>query len=305
MASQPAALLPPFIAVPGLPNLRDIGGQPVASPSLGQREEGTQRGQQLGKKMIRRGVVYRSSEPSKVSDEGISMLTEDLGITHVFDLRSKVEIDRAHGKTLAADWQPREWPGSKRLFVPVFLDRDYSPEALAVRFGQYSHHSTEGFVMAYSSILTSAADPDHPYAPFRTILNHLASPDPSPMLVHCTAGKDRTGVICALILSLCGVDDETVAQEYELTQLGLAARKDEFVAHLLNVAEAMNIESIKHNREAAERMVGASKDSMLATLAMIREEYGSVEGYVVDRCRVTPAAVDQIRKNLVVDVDVD
>lgn len=71
------------------------------------------------------------------------MLTGDLGITHIFDLRSKVEIDRAHGKTLSADWQPREWPGSKRLFVPVFLDQDYSPEALAVRFGQYAHHSTE------------------------------------------------------------------------------------------------------------------------------------------------------------------
>lgn len=157
--------------------------------------------------------------------------------------------------------------------------------------------------MAYSSILTSAADPDHPYAPFQTILNYLASPNPSPMLVHCTAGKDRTGVICALILSLCGVDDETVAREYELTQLGLAARKDEFVAHLLRVAETMNIDSIKGNPEAAERMVSAGRESMLATLAMIREKYGSVEGYVVDECRVTPAAVEQIRKNLVVDAD--
>lgn len=157
--------------------------------------------------------------------------------------------------------------------------------------------------MAYSSILASAADANHPYAPFSTILNHLANPDPSPMLIHCTAGKDRTGVICALILSLCGVDDETVAQEYELTQLGLASRKDELVAHLLNIAETMNIESIKGDREAAERMVGARKDAMLATLAMIREKYGSVEGYVVDHCRVAPAAVDQIRRNLIVDAD--
>jgi len=157
--------------------------------------------------------------------------------------------------------------------------------------------------MAYSSILASAADTSHPYAPFTTILNHLAGPDPPPMLIHCTAGKDRTGVICALILSLCGVDDDTVAQEYELTQLGLAARKDEFVAHLLNVAEVMDIEALKDNPAAAERMVGARRESMLATLAMIKEKYGSVEGYVVNQCRVTPAAVEQIRKNLVVAVD--
>jgi hypothetical protein len=106
-----------------------------------------------------------------------------------------------------------------------------------------------------------------------------------------------------LILSLCGVDDETVAREYELTELGLAARKDEFVAHLLKVAESMNIEPMKGNPEAAKRMVGARRESMLATLAMIREKYGSVESYVIDHCRISPAAVDQIRKNLIVEAD--
>ncbi|KAB5559774.1 tyrosine phosphatase [Coniochaeta sp. 2T2.1] len=298
IASRQPELEPPFIAVPALPNLRDIGGQPVQRQVDAEGEQ-----PQQGKKIIRPGIVFRSAEPSKVSEEGVSMLTKDLGITHVFDLRSKVEIHRAREQTSAADWKPREWPGSKRVFVPVFLDQDYSPEALAVRFGQYSHHSSEGFVKAYSSILTAAADPEHPYAPFTTILNHLAGPDPSPMLIHCTAGKDRTGVICALILSLCGVDDETVAAEYELTQRGLAARKDEFVAHVLDVAEKMNIESIKGNPEAAERMTGARKDSMLATLTMIREKYGSVESYVMEQCRVTRPSVEQIRRNLVVTVE--
>lgn len=144
MASQQPELLPPFIPVPGLPNLRDIGGQPVGGPGAGQQaDDDAQQEPRSANKMIRRGVVYRSSEPSRVSEEGISMLTKDLGITRVYDLRSKVEIDRSHGETVAADWQPREWPGSQRVFVPVFMDQDYSPEALAVRFGQYSHHSSE------------------------------------------------------------------------------------------------------------------------------------------------------------------
>jgi hypothetical protein len=140
MTSQQPEPSPPFIAVPGLPNLRDIGGQPVKVAGSGTN------------KTIRRGIVYRSSEPSKVSDEGAAMLVKDLGITHVYDLRSKVEIDRAHGKELAAaDWKPREWPGSKRVFVPVFLDDDYSPEALAVRFQHYSHPSSEvGFRRVFS-----------------------------------------------------------------------------------------------------------------------------------------------------------
>lgn len=119
---------PPFIPVPGLPNMRDIGGLP-ANPDK--------------TKVIRRGVVYRSSEPSRITDEGVAILTNDLRITHVYDLRSKVEIDRAHGKGVSTGWEPREWPGAQRVFVPVFLDMDYSPEALATRIAQYAHHDAE------------------------------------------------------------------------------------------------------------------------------------------------------------------
>lgn len=142
MASQEAQVesSPPFVAVPGLPNMRDIGGLPVTTAPSSESGGGQKPG---ARKIIRRGVVFRSSEPSKLTDKGVSMLTKDLGITHVYDLRSKVEIDRAHGKPLETDWQPREWSGSKRVFVPIFLDDDYSPEALAVRFQQYSHRATE------------------------------------------------------------------------------------------------------------------------------------------------------------------
>lgn len=102
--------------------------------------------------------------------------------------------------------------------------------------------------------MSAAADAQHPYAPFATILTRLAAPPPegpSPVLIHCTAGKDRTGVICALILSLCGVEDKVIAHEYSLTELGLRVRKQELVAHLLKN------EALKGDPEAAERMVGA------------------------------------------------
>jgi hypothetical protein len=59
------------------------------------------------------------------------------------------------------------------------------------RHGRAGSDSRQGFIKAYGSILASAADPEHPYSPYRTILEHLASPTPPPpLLVHCTAGKD-------------------------------------------------------------------------------------------------------------------
>lgn len=107
---------PPFIHVPGLANLRDAGGYAIEGKPG---------------KVVRRGVLFRSADLTKLEDEGIAVL-RPLGITHVFDLRSQTELER-DGHTEA-----RTWEGAARVFVPVFLDKDYSPEALAVRFRNYS-----------------------------------------------------------------------------------------------------------------------------------------------------------------------
>lgn len=82
-------------------------------------------------KMVRRGVLFRSADPARLESDGVAVL-QRLGVTHVFDLRSVVELAKA------GDEKPREWQDVTRVFVPVFLDRDYSPEALALRFRSYS-----------------------------------------------------------------------------------------------------------------------------------------------------------------------
>ncbi|KAF4815135.1 Tyrosine-protein phosphatase [Colletotrichum tropicale] len=270
---------PPFIPVPGLPNFRDAGGYPIDS--------------QPGR-ILRPGIVFRSAEPSRLTDQGVALL-QDIGITHVYDLRSAVELKRL--AQAGANCDVREWPGATRVFVPVFQDQDYGPEAIALRYQNYSSNGTEGFTKAYADILRAASGPDHPQDPFRTILSHLATSEiPTPLLIHCTAGKDRTGVICALILSLCGVSDDVVAHEYSLTDIGLQDRKEELVNHLLAT------EAMKGNPEGARRMIGSRKENMLSTLKLIRHEYGSVESFVQTRCRLSSNAIEQIRKNLVVDV---
>jgi protein tyrosine/serine phosphatase len=105
---------------------------------------------------------------------------------------------------------------------------------------------SQGFTRAYITIL------HHAPPSYRTILLHLANDPSKPLIIHCTAGKDRTGLICALILSLCGVDDETVAQEYALTDLGLSAKwKESVLEHLMANPE------VKCDKEGAWNMIGS------------------------------------------------
>ncbi|KAI5867712.1 tyrosine phosphatase family-domain-containing protein [Durotheca rogersii] len=285
---------PPFHHIPGLANFRDIGGYPVnGGPSSD--DPGPPDGGKI-LKVVRPGLIYRSSEPSRVTTDGVSKL-QALRIEKVYDLRSNVEIER--GMRDGYNWNVKEWDGALRVFAPVFLDQDFSPESLAIRYGNFSSESPEGFVAAYEDILTAGASSDNGFRPFKTILEHLASPSPtppSPCLIHCTAGKDRTGVICALILSLCGVDDEIVAHEYSLTDLGLKSRHDEFIKHL------MDNPVLRGNPLGAKRMVSARKDSMLATLAKIRETYGSVEKCVVDLGLLSSDNVRQLQSNLIVEL---
>lgn len=86
---------------------------------------------------------------------------------------------------------------------------------------------------------------------FRTVFEFLRDDERNGRcLVHCTAGKDRTGVLCALVLGLCGVGDEDIGDEYALTEKGLEGWRKEIVEWLAR-------EVPMGSREGAERMIGA------------------------------------------------
>ncbi|TGO58247.1 hypothetical protein BCON_0057g00340 [Botryotinia convoluta] len=259
------ALEPPFITVEGIPNFRDLGGYPLA---LGPTSHS-----------VRQGVVYRCGEPQRVTEKGIATM-QQLGITHIYDLRSQDELIKG---AAAGRGGVVEWEGCQRVFAPVFPAEDYSPEKIAIRFKDYASKGTEGFTRAYTDILNNAPNS------YRTILLHLANEPSKPLIVHCTAGKDRTGVLCALILSLCGVDDEVVAREYSLTTFGLPQEwKAGIIKHL------MAHPAIKDDHEGAENLISSKAENMLATLKMLREKFGGAESYVIEKCGLTIDEVERI-----------
>lgn len=116
---------PPFVQVEGLPNLRDIGGYPVSKLSPIHS--------------VRRGLIYRGGAPANIDKDGLKTI-KSLGITHVYDLRSNTEIEKAEKAGRAGVVL---LDGSERVFAPVFTDLDYSPQSLAIRFANYQSGTPE------------------------------------------------------------------------------------------------------------------------------------------------------------------
>jgi protein tyrosine/serine phosphatase len=96
----------------------------------------------------------------------------------------------------------------------------------------------------------------------------IADPGAAPVVVHCMAGKDRTGVVCALALSLLGVSDEDIATDYALTEVSMRS-----LTEYLRVQAPEAVEGNEH-------MFDSPREAMLLFLADLRERHGSVEAFV-------------------------
>lgn len=211
-----------------------------------------------------------------------------LGIKKVFDLRSTPEIKR-DGPEWSGVEVDREDPfsahGMSREWVPVFAAEDYGPDQVAVR---YRHYTTgaEGFVKAYNDILLAAP------AAYGAIFRHLSQPTPEPCLIHCTAGKDRTGVLVALLSILAGRPKDDIAEEYALTDRGLEHLKPLFKERLSKNP------ALQGNPDGVLNMISSKKENMLATIDMIWKEFNGPEAYMKEHCKMGDIEIEQLRKNI-------
>ncbi len=116
-------------------------------------------------------------------------------------------------------------------------------------------------------------------------LSVIADPAAAPVVVHCMAGKDRTGVVCALTLSLLGVSDTDIAQDYALTEVAMAS----LTAYLMKTKPEM-VQDKYH-------MFDCPQDAMLLFLGDLRERHGSVEKYVRE-IGISTEQVESLRGHL-------
>jgi protein-tyrosine phosphatase len=228
------------LAWEGCLNVRDLGGHRTADG----RE-------------TRYGAVVRADSVRQLTEAGWQAAV-DYGIRTVVDLRGDEELE--------AD-PPAELPVDV-LHVPFMEENEAAfaeVEAVARAAGEAAGDDVARRTRDVYLIFLEYFKPNVAAA-----LRAVARAPEGGVVVHCVGGKDRTGLLTALLLHLAGVDAEQIGADYALSEERLRPRHDVWIAEAETEAE----------RERLRRVLQSPAASMVGVLAALEERYGSVDDYL-------------------------
>lgn len=243
----------------GVPNARDLGGYRTVD---GQR--------------VRRGMIYRSGDLSEATDHDLERL-QALDVRLVLDLRHAQEAGEAPDRLPTG-------AAYARLPLASLPNPLRQLRALVVNL---RHLETLKLQMYHDVVLQTGA------SRLGILLRQLAEDDRAlPVLIHCTAGKDRTGVACALILSALGVPDEVVFADYSLSNRYF----DSFVAS--TDRQAQSLARIGLVTGDLHPLMLADPSTLRSVFSHLRLVFGSIEGYLQERAGVSHSTIVRLRARL-------
>ena len=254
------------VPLEGQKNFRDLGGYRTID----------------GRHQVRWGKLYRSGSLSRLTGNDYAILAS-LGIETVVDFRATAE--RAS--------EPTVWKAGE----PQFLTKAYTSRGEAALMGAMQGPDASAAKVRDAMIGFYHQMPEQYADQYSEVFHHLAAYK-TPMLFHCTAGKDRTGLASALILSVLGVPRSKVIEDYVLTEKagdfrGAAAAAPPAAGDKDPYAYMRNSKS-----DLIAPLMRADPAYLEAALGQITKDYGSVEGYVIKRLGVSRAELTVIRARL-------
>lgn len=213
--------------------------------------------------MVRRGAFFRSDALSQLTGVDLDQL-QALGIATMIDLRTHDELER-YGVS------PLRKHGVRHLHLPL-IDRTDGPAALDPEL-------TLG--VFYVRMLEQAG------ARIRTLFETLADASALPAVVHCTAGKDRTGVVVALVLKTLSVPNSAIVADYAMTDRNMARLIES------RAGEGQSISAM----DIPAHYMRAVPETMEYFLATLEKRWGTVEDYL-DAIDVARPVRESVRARL-------
>ncbi|MBP6701439.1 MAG: tyrosine-protein phosphatase [Halioglobus sp.] len=245
------------LGMDGAPNFRDFGGY---------RTTGGQR--------VKWGYLFRSGQLSSLSEQDVSLLAS-LALDLVFDFR-RVEEQETDLSRLPL--QPRP----KVVSLPIVPG---SNSRFFEQAGQQSQNPAAMFDFMLEINRDFAGPQAHTYS--RMFQQILAAPD-ARFLVHCAAGKDRTGFAAAIVLLALGVPRDLVMRDYLLTARYYLPERE-----LERLQRKYQLEHMV--AEAILPMLEVHEDYLAMALRHIEENYSSLEEYLEQALGVGPAELAELR----------
>ncbi len=225
-------------------------------------------------KHVALGVVYRSNALA-LKPTDVEML-KGLDITHIYDLRTQAEISAKPDSSIpGAVWQNDDVIGSSSLTsaTPHFATAAEADTMMEATYRDFVSSKTSRAAIA--EVLKGIAD------------NKGAA------VIHCTAGKDRTGWISALLLGIAGVDQAQINQNYLLTnqysRASISATLAGITAQQGPAAAA-----------AYAPLMGVQQSFLDASYDEAKKEYGGVDGYLTHGLGLSKATIAKLKAKLTV-----
>jgi protein-tyrosine phosphatase len=227
------------IAFEGIANFRDLGGY----AARGGRATAWRR-------------LFRSSDPTEMSERDKDFLKSEIKLKTVIDLSSSDEVKKSKEIRLFEEIGVKYFNMPIRWSVEDYYQRENEP---------YVKTSDMGAIYLYRINNTGFA------GILKQALEILADPQYYPVLFHCGAGKDRTGVLASMLLSFVGAADEDIIADYVLTELD----GEEFRRHLYSHPDITQEE-----KKRLSFTWWARPEYMQTFLDGLRKEYGGAAGYL-------------------------
>jgi protein-tyrosine phosphatase len=225
---------------------------------------------------VRWHCVYRSGTTHALTAGDIARLGAQ-GIRYAFDLRSNKER--------------RDQPNRLRDIANLeyrFRDHDHLPgdiRRLLESPETRAEHTHQMMIDLYRTLPFEFADA------FRTLFSHITDGD-IPLVFNCTAGKDRTGVAAALLLTALGVPRDTVLEDYLLTGQFFERSCD------LILREGTMPLLATLDRTIWEPLMRVHPEYLEAMFERLTSSHGSVEGYLLDQLGLDAAQLEALRSRL-------